>query len=46
MLLQIPVQLLLAFVLLACASIFSAAHGEPVVCGSVADEFTARAAGL
>lgn len=37
---------LLASLLLACASLSSAAHGEPVICGSVADEFTARAAGL
>lgn len=46
MLLQIPVKPLLASLLLACASLSSAAHGEPVICGSVADEFTARAAGL
>ena len=44
--LQIPVKPLLASLLLACASLSSAAHGEPVICGSVADEFTARAAGL
>ena len=37
---------LLASLLLASASLASAIHAEPVVCGSVADEFTARAAGL
>lgn len=37
---------LLASLLLASASLASALHAEPVVCGSVADEFTARAAGL
>jgi len=44
--LQITFKPLLASLLLACASLSSAAHGEPVICGSVADEFTARAAGL
>ncbi|MGB8852620.1 MAG: PQQ-binding-like beta-propeller repeat protein [Pirellulales bacterium] len=37
---------LLASLLLASAGLSSAAHSEPVLCGSVADEFTARAAGL
>lgn len=37
---------LLVGVLLSATGLASAAGGEPVICGSVADEFTARAAGL
>jgi hypothetical protein len=43
---QVALKPLLASLLLACASLASATRGEPVICGSVADEFTARAAGL
>lgn len=37
---------LLASLLVVSATLSATARGEPVVCGSVADEFTARAAGL
>jgi hypothetical protein len=46
MVLPVTSRRLLAVVLLKCACLASAARAEPVVCGSVADEFTARAAGL
>lgn len=46
MFLPVPLRRLLAAVLLTCASLASAAQTEPVICGSVADEFTAQAAGL
>jgi hypothetical protein len=46
MFLPVNSRRLLAAVLLTCTSLASAARAESVICGSVADEFTARAAGL